>query len=111
MNKEDPFRDQAERLRKTIERNNFAEGKVVERTQMPPRSSIHKKKRKKNKWKLKYPIIRLLVLFFILLPITILSIYFAITKDKIGNSEKTTVDSGGFEIIDIEDSKQKETNP
>src|SRR3954452_19267277 len=107
MNKEDPYRDQAEKLRQNIERKQFEEGQVVKREELPPRSRIHHQKQKKNKWKLKYPIIRLLVLFFILLPITILSIYSIVAKDGIGNIEETIGEaSEGFETIDIESSEQ-----
>ena len=61
------------------------------------------KQAKKNKWKLKYPVIRLLVLFFILLPITIFSIYSTIAKDKIGNVRETDGESTEeFETIEIE---------
>lgn len=107
MSKEDPYRDQAEKLRQKIERTEFEEGQAIEKEEMPPRSRLHEQKRKKNKWKLKYPIIRLLVLFFILLPITILSIYSIVAKDGIGNVEETIGEvSEGFEMIDIESSEQ-----
>jgi LysM repeat protein len=103
MNKEDPYRDQAEKLRTKIEKVDFEEGQMVEREDLPPRSRVHQKA-KKNKWKLKYPVIRLLVLFFILLPITIFSIYSTIAKDKIGNVKETIGGSTEeFETIDIED--------
>ncbi len=103
MNKEDPYRDQAERLRQNIERKEFEEGQLVQREELPPRSRLHHQKHKKNKWKLKYPVIRLLALFFILLPITIFSIYSAISGDKVGNILKTDGESTeGFETINIE---------
>lgn len=103
MNKEDPYRDQAEKLRQNIERKEFEEGQLVQREELPPRSRLHHQKHKKNKWKLKYPVIRLLVLFFILLPITIFSIYSAIAGDKVGNILKTDGESTeGFETINIE---------
>ncbi|WP_071395623.1 LysM peptidoglycan-binding domain-containing protein [Bacillus tuaregi] len=109
MNKEDPYRDQVERRRQKIKPADFPEGQVVDREELPPRSRVHQQKRKKNKWKLKYPVIRLLVLFFILLPITIFSIYSAMTKDKIGDSEPVVGEStDGFEFIDIEDSKDSD---
>jgi LysM repeat protein len=109
MNKEDPYRDQAEKLRQKIERTKFEEGEVIDREELPPRSRVHEQKRKKSKWKLKYPVIHILMLFFILLPITILSIYASLTKDGIGNVEKTGGESSeGFEIIDIEDSDQSD---
>jgi LysM repeat protein len=103
MNKEDPYRDQAEKLRQNIERKEFEEGQLVQREELPPRSRLHHQKHKKNKWKLKYPVIRLLALFFILLPITIFSIYSAIAGDKVGNILKTDGESTeGFETINIE---------
>ena len=103
MNKEDPYRDQAEKLRQNLERKEFEEGQLVQREELPPRSRLHHQKHKKNKWKLKYPVIRLLALFFILLPITIFSIYSAIAGDKVGNMLKTDGESTeGFETINIE---------
>ncbi len=103
MNKEDPYRDQAEKLRQNIERKQFEEGQVVKREDLPPRSRVHYQNHKKNKWKLKYPVIRLLVLFFILLPITIFSIYSTIARDRIGDIQKTDGESTeGFETINIE---------
>jgi LysM repeat protein len=109
MNKEDPYRDQAEKLRQKIERTKFEEGEAIDREELPPRSRVHEQKRKKSKWKLKHPVIHILMLFFILLPITILSIYASLTKDGIGNVEKTGGESSeGFEIIDIEDSDQSD---
>ncbi|USK37762.1 LysM peptidoglycan-binding domain-containing protein [Cytobacillus firmus] len=81
MSKEDPYRDQAERLRKRIDRKQET-GDSVQKSALPPRSRIHQEKRKKNKWRVKYPVIRLLALFFILLPITIFSIYQYVSSDK-----------------------------
>lgn len=42
---------------------------------LPSRSEIHRKKRKKNKRKIKFPLLKLLALFFILMPIAIYSLY------------------------------------
>ncbi|WP_264738428.1 LysM peptidoglycan-binding domain-containing protein [Cytobacillus firmus] len=81
MNKEDPYRDQAERLRKKIDRKQETENSG-QKSALPPRSRVHQEKRKKSKWKIKYPVIRLLALFFILLPITIFSIYQYVSSDK-----------------------------
>ena len=67
MNKEDPYRDQAEKLRQKIERKEFEEGQLVEREELPPRSRLHHQKHKKNKWKLKYPVIRLVGIIFYLI--------------------------------------------
>jgi len=103
MNKERPYREQAEKLRQKIDIDPFEEGEVVDREELPPRSRVHLQKRKKNKWKLKYPVIRLLVLFFILLPITIFGIYSSLLERPGGDGTKTGGESsGGFEIIDIE---------
>lgn len=103
MNKERPYREQAEKLRQKIDIDPFEEGEVVDREELPPRSRVHLQKRKKNKWKLKYPVIRLLVLFFILLPITIFSIYSSLLERPGGDATKTGGESsGGFEVIDIE---------
>jgi LysM repeat protein len=103
MNKERPYREQAEKLRQKIDIDPFEEGEVVEREELPPSSRVHLQKRKKNKWKLKYPVIRLLVLFFILLPITIFSIYSSLLERSSGDATKIGGESsGGFEVIDIE---------
>ena len=57
--------DQAENLRKKME--NISEQQEDE-LQLPPRSEVHKKK--KTKWKVKHPLVRILALFFVLLPIS-----------------------------------------
>jgi LysM repeat protein len=100
MNKEAPYRDQAERTRKKIMRtksNNVS----PELEEIPPRSKLHRQKRNKNKWKLKYPVIRLLALFFILLPISIFSAYSYLNNDG-GGVGNGAVKSGGYEKISIE---------
>ena len=88
MNKERPYREQAEKLRQKIDIDPFEEGEVVDREELPPRSRVHLQKRKKNKWKLKYPVIRLLVLFFILFPITIFSIYSSLLERPGGDEQR-----------------------
>ena len=57
MNKERPYREQAEKLRQKIERTKFEEGEAIDREELPPRSRVHEQKIKKSKWKLKYPVI------------------------------------------------------
>lgn len=99
MNKEGPYRDQAERLRKKIDRKQESDNSG-QKAALPPRSRVHQEKRKKNKWKLKYPVIRLLSMFFILLPITIFSIYTYLSKDKgIGIAEVAGTGETGFETV------------
>ncbi len=77
--------DQATSLRHEVE-------KMQEEPRLPSRSEIHRGKGK-LKWKIKYPIIHLLVLFIILLPITIYSIY---------SSEDKVTQEQDFETIDIQ---------
>lgn len=99
MNKEDPYRDQAERLRKKIDRKQEAEYSG-QKSALPPRSRVHQEKRKKSKWKVKYPVIRLLALFFILLPITIFSIYQYVSSDKsINTGLNAEIEETGSETV------------
>jgi LysM repeat protein len=108
MSKEEPYRDQAEKLRKKIEKYNDPNLEET-KTKLPPRSELHRNKKKKTKWRLKFPLLRLLVLFFILLPITIFSIYSYIGSKHIG-TEKASVSSKGYETINFEKSKSEQTN-
>ncbi|MGG5253761.1 hypothetical protein ACQYAD_09720 [Neobacillus sp. SM06] len=102
MNKENPYRDQAERLRKRIEKVQETKNQAAS---LPPRSELHRHQRKRTKWKLKYPVIRLLVLFFILLPIVSFSVYSYFSGSKNGKAVKATVDSKGYETIKFEKAK------
>lgn len=70
----DPYRDQAAKLKQKIERVP-EEAPVRKREPLPARSELHREKKKKNKWRMKYPLISMLLLFFILLPLTVFSIY------------------------------------
>lgn len=102
MNKEEPYRDQAERLKRRIEKTSE---KVEDIDPLPPREQIHRQKKKKIKWKLKYPVIRLLVLFFILLPIIIFSVISMYDHKKNDTTVKTSVEPVGYEPITLEKSK------
>lgn len=76
-NKETQHYDQAQYLRNMVHDNSISQMEhVKEQPSLPPRSEVHKKKKAKIKWKIKHPIVRLLAIFFILLPIIILSIYY-----------------------------------
>lgn len=110
MNNEEPYRDQAERLKQRIEKINQ---KVEDKDELPPREQIHRQKKKKTKIKLKYPLIRLLVLFFILLPVIIFSVIsYRDGAQKVNGVEKPTNDSVGYERINLEKSKEEdETSP
>jgi LysM repeat protein len=70
----DPYRDQAAKLKQKIERVP-EEASFKKREPLPARSELHREKKKKNKWRMKYPLISMLLLFFILLPLTVFSIY------------------------------------
>jgi LysM repeat protein len=103
MNKEEPYRDQAERLKQRIEKiNDKMPGGV--REQLPPREEVHREKRQKTKWKVKYPVIRVLVLSFILLPIIIFSIYSYLEGGKSGGPLKAEGNSSNYETINFEKS-------
>ncbi|WHX99130.1 LysM peptidoglycan-binding domain-containing protein [Neobacillus sp. DY30] len=107
MNKEEPFRSQAERLKRRIEKINEEQTEV--RDQLPPREQIHREKRKKTKLKIKYPIIRILVLFFILLPIVIFSAYSYLEEEKGNKAEKVNGDTSGYEVINFEKTETEST--
>ncbi|MDN3016671.1 LysM peptidoglycan-binding domain-containing protein [Paenibacillus sp. BSR1-1] len=107
MNKEEPYRDQAERLKQRIQKINE---KIDESGDLPPREQLHRQKKKKTKWKFKYPVIRLLVLFFILLPIIIFSVISYIDGKRIGSTVKTSGDSVGYETINLEKTEIDEKN-
>ncbi|MCM3669495.1 LysM peptidoglycan-binding domain-containing protein [Mesobacillus maritimus] len=112
MNKETPYRDQAERTRKKIVVNNKNTSPGCD-GDFPPRSRLHNQRKHKTNLKLKFPMIRLLVLFFILLPISIYSGYNYLTGEK-GENEKGIVKTEGYEKINIETTglveKPKKTN-
>ena len=103
MNKEEPYRDQAERLKQRIEKINEKKPEGV-REQLPPREQIHREKRQKTKWKVKYPVIRILVLSFILLPIIIFSVYSYLEGEKNSGPLKTGGNSSNYETINFEKS-------
>lgn len=71
---------------------------------LPPRSEVHGRKRKKKKKKkptIQYPLIRLLVVFFILLPLIIISIYAysKMSPQPAGNTEN-------FEELKLEENTE-----
>jgi LysM repeat protein len=107
MRNENPNKDQADQLRRKIENVDKSEKKPSKG--LPPRASIHREKKKKNKFKIKYPLIKLLALIFILLPITIFSIY--TYKSNEAAFKKTAGESSGFETVNFETKiEKKEAN-
>ncbi|WP_318508543.1 LysM peptidoglycan-binding domain-containing protein [Bacillus sp. T3] len=110
MNREDPYRQQTESTRRRIGRatiSSSTNGEKSESTSLPPRSEVHHQKRTKNKTKSEkqsFPLIRLQVVFFILLPIIIFAIY-TYRDNLFPNSTKTGMEEkSGYETISIEDS-------
>jgi LysM repeat protein len=109
VNHEEPYRNQAERLRKKIEKVKDGEVPVLGKNELPSRTDIHRNKKNKTKLKVKFPIIRLLALFFILLPVGIFSAYSVLGSKEINTSDKVgTIVSGGVEEINVEDSGKAE---
>lgn len=106
MNKEEPLRDQAERLRKRISKKSEPIEQITAVSDLPPRSRVHQQeqKRKKKRLKLKYPIIRLLALFFILLPIVSFSIYtINQNKEKAGTEPVENNERENIESVNVAD--------
>jgi cytoskeletal protein RodZ len=68
VQKSEKENDQAGELRSRIERHKA-------KSSLPKRSKVHQNKKKKSKVKIKFPMIQLLALFFILLPIGFYSLY------------------------------------
>ncbi|ETI66818.1 LysM peptidoglycan-binding domain-containing protein [Neobacillus vireti] len=107
MNKEEPYRDQAERLKQRIQKINEKNEIVEEGDKLPPREQIHRQKKKKTKWKLKYPVISFLVLSFILLPVIIYSVIsYSDGVKKINGTEKNSGGSVWNEPINFEKQKK-----
>jgi len=93
--------DQAENLRKKME--NISNQQESDELHLPPRSQVHNKK-KKTKWKIKHPLVRILALFFILLPIAIYSMYHLVDKRPI---QVVTIDGESYETVDVDQQKEK----
>ncbi|WP_108671091.1 LysM peptidoglycan-binding domain-containing protein [Peribacillus acanthi] len=90
--------DQADGLRSEIE------GMKRNSSSLPTRSELHANKKQKTKWKVKFPLIKLLSLFFILIPITIYAIYAANHQDN--ETAVTSVDEvQGVETIEFNENE------
>ena len=72
--------DQAEQLRAEVTATR--EALPFNTSSLPSRKEVHGKKKQKIKWKIKFPLVKLLALFFVLLPITVLAIYTSLSKDN-----------------------------
>ncbi|RDI42957.1 LysM peptidoglycan-binding domain-containing protein [Falsibacillus pallidus] len=98
--KTEMYRDQAARLRQKLDKVEHEETTTTvstsKKSQLPPRSEHHRQKKTKTKWKLKFPLIRLLLLSFVLVPITIFGLYTYFEKHDF--STPAMENSGGEEI-------------
>jgi LysM repeat protein len=114
MNKEEPIRDQAEKLRKRMKDvdqkvDSIDSTTTVQKNEkLPPRSRVHKQKhmQKKTKIKVKYPLIRLLGMFFILLPILIFSIYTYNDSQKTSSSTPVEESKGAEAVYYTEEEEE-----
>lgn len=84
----------------TLQHTVYENDKLTEST-LPTRSDFHKSKKKKTKFKIKYPIIRLLTAFFIILVISIFSYQFYFEKDANNSIFKQSKDSSAYESVDF----------
>ncbi len=104
MNKEAPYRERAERLKQPIQKVN--ETMEVDDF-LPPRRQLHQRKKKKIKWKPKYPVIRLLVFVFVLLPVIIFSVISYLEGRNVQPAGKKPGSSVGYETIHLEKSNEE----
>lgn len=72
-------KDQADQLREKVQsdRDDFE----WNTSSLPSRKEVHSRKKQKVKMKIKFPLVKLLALFFVLLVITTFAIYSFLTKD------------------------------
>lgn len=103
MTREDSYRKQAELQKKRIPRTNHIKvetKKENSKKELPSRSSVHRKKGKKKK--LKIPGITLLVIIFILLPISLLLIHKTLSNVNFSQLVPSDPASKMFERVNIE---------
>ncbi|MGG3801094.1 hypothetical protein [Metabacillus fastidiosus] len=70
-----------------------------EKGQYPSRTEVHKKNKNKKKKRMKYPVISVLAIFFILTPVLIYSIWYY--YDSRGVSRVNGVDNSDYENVFI----------
>ena len=96
--------DQAKQLRQTVKDNRDGNRNS---TKLPPRREVHKDKKKKTKFKIKYPVIRLLALLFVLIPIFILS-YMYQNKDELIKTNAPKQSTENHDTIDFAENSKIE---
>lgn len=100
MSNKDPYRDQLERSRQKIDRTDQAE--ETKKSGLPPRGELHRQRREKNKWKLKYPVIQMLVVIFILLLVSTFSVYTYMNSHPKAGGKKAGGNLDELEMVDFE---------
>ncbi|AZV44170.1 LysM peptidoglycan-binding domain-containing protein [Peribacillus asahii] len=82
-------------------------------TPLPTRKSVHQKKKKRSKMKVKIPVIQLLALFFILLPIGFLTAYyyFQNSDQKAAQNEPKEPTSTTEVVEQVDDDELKQNIP
>jgi len=80
-------------------------------TPLPTRKSVHQKKKKRSKMKVKIPVIQLLALFFILLPIGFLTAYYYLQNpDQKATQNEPKEPTGTTEVVEQVDDDQLKQN-
>ncbi|WP_409251212.1 LysM peptidoglycan-binding domain-containing protein [Bacillus sp. SCS-153A] len=105
----DPYRAQAEKLRQKIERvEPKHEREIEQRKTLPKRSELHQEKRKK----IKYPLIKGMLAFFVLLPIMMFGLYIILDTNQNENRSIVTekVEEVTYETKDIEEKVKSGTS-
>lgn len=109
--------DQAEALRKQMEETQImieeSQSSLIESSPLPPRSEVHRKKeKKKTKIRIRYPLVRLLALTFVLIVFLVAS--YNLWKDNVqltnaSKDEETTANNSNIDIFEIK-SKSADSN-
>ncbi|USK58654.1 LysM peptidoglycan-binding domain-containing protein [Peribacillus asahii] len=80
-------------------------------TPLPTRKSVHQKKKKRSKMKVKIPVIQLLALFFILLPIGFLTAYYYLQNpDQKAAQNEPKEPTGAAEVVEQADDDELKQN-
>ncbi|WP_042346323.1 LysM peptidoglycan-binding domain-containing protein [Bacillus massiliigorillae] len=94
-------KDQAELLRKKVDSNHSEAEFSVD--SLPSRKEVHSKKKQKTVWKIKFPLVKLLAAFFVLLPVAIFAFYTYFTKDDKPTYTKEKDESSFSSEVNVDD--------
>lgn len=92
--------DQADNLRRRMSDNGLSSEEETDTFKLPPRSNIHQQNNKKIKFRIKYPLIRLMVAIFILLVVLIPGI--SIWQERTITVEKEDVQISSESVQNLE---------